>query len=368
MNVGIAGAGNIGMGYAAFLEKSGHRPTIWSPSGLRTEALVAGEPLTITGAIEGVFRPAVSASPEDLAQADVIVLALPAYGHRSVLDSLVPFLEPRHIVIISGHLSFAALYLSKKLAERQIDIPIVAWNTTVLTCKPRGPNRFNVGAIRAKVGMATVPIDYFDRALDVCVSLFGDRFNRQDDLLSIALSNINPQDHLGMALCNLSRIEKAENWGQNTMVTPAIGRLLEAMDRERVAIAKALGKSVITTFDHFKLSYNVTGDTVSEISAVLAEGGSDPLGPTDLNTRYILEDVPFGIVPTLQLAKLAGIPAPLHQSGLELISACYGRDFEAENDLLPQLGPFDRAKMAALMTQGYRRSDPSPRPTPAGRD
>lgn len=364
MDVGIAGAGNIGMGYAAFLEKSGHRATIWSPSGSRTEALRAGDPLTITGAIEGVFRPGVSTSPEDLARADVIVLALPAYGHRFVLDSLMAFLEPRHIVIISGHLSFAALYLSKKLGERHIEIPIVAWNTTVLTCKPRGPNRFNIGAIRAKVGMATVPIDFFDRAHDVCVSLFGDRFNRQDDLLSIALSNINPQDHLGMALCNLSRIEKAESWGQNTMVTPAIGRLLEAMDRERVAIAKALGKSVITTFDHFKLSYNVTGDTVSEISAALVEGGSDPLGPTDLNTRYILEDVPFGIVPTLRLAKLTGVPAPLHQSGLELISACYGRDFEAENDLLPELGPFDRGEMMALMKQGYRRSDTGSRQSP----
>ncbi len=366
MDVGIAGAGNIGMGYAAFLEKSGHRPTIWSPSGSRTKAFRAGDPLTITGALEGIFRPAVSTSPEDLAQADVLVLALPANGHRSVLDSLVPFLEPRHVVIISGHLSFAALYLSKKLAERQVDIPIVAWNATVLTCKPRGPNRFNIGAIRAKVGMATVPINCSDRALDVCVSLFGDRFNRHDDLLSIALSNINPQDHLGMAICNLSRIEKAESWGQNTMATPAIGRLLEAMDRERVAIAKALGKSVITTFDHFKLSYNVIGDTVSEISAALAKGESDPLGPTDLNTRYILEDVPFGIVPTLQLAKLAGILAPLHQSGLELISACYGRDFEAENDLLPELGPFDRAEMMVLMKQGYQRSNTGSRQSPGG--
>lgn len=140
MHVGIVGAGAIAMGYAAYLLENDHTPSIWSPSGARTAALREGKRLNVTGAIEGQFNPLVCMDAEKLAKNGVIIMALPAYGHRAVLDALVPHLEPRHCVIISGHLSFAALYLSRRLAERGIQIPIAVWNTTVLTAKaPSSP-------------------------------------------------------------------------------------------------------------------------------------------------------------------------------------------------------------------------------------
>jgi hypothetical protein len=70
------------------------------------------------GSIEREFHPQVAEGAADLAKCDVIVLALPAYGYRRVLDELVDYLEARHTVVISAHLSFAALYLAKKLSER----------------------------------------------------------------------------------------------------------------------------------------------------------------------------------------------------------------------------------------------------------
>ncbi|RUV97484.1 NAD/NADP octopine/nopaline dehydrogenase [Mesorhizobium sp. M5C.F.Ca.IN.020.14.1.1] len=353
MKVGIVGAGNIGLGYAAFLLLNGHDVSIWSPSGARTEALRNGEDLIVTGAIEGSFSPTICTSAENLAKADAIVLALPAYGHRSVLEALIPFVEERHTVIISGHLSFAALFLAKRLAARGINIPIVAWSTTVLTGKPRGPNRINVGALRSTVDMATLPASHAARALDVCVGLFGDRFAAKDDILTIALSNINPQAHLAEALLNLTRIERIESWLQNTMVTSTVGKYIEALDKERLAVANAFGKSVRTIFDHYRLSYGVTGESVAEISANQVRGGSDPAGPTGLDTRWITEDVPFGIVPTIYLAKLAGVEVPLHQSSLNIISASYGHDFAADNDLLTEIGPLEVGTMTALMASGY---------------
>jgi opine dehydrogenase len=37
----------------------------------------------------------------------------------------------------------------------------------------------------------------------------------RDDLLAIAVSNLNPQNHMGIALCNLTRMERGESWNQN---------------------------------------------------------------------------------------------------------------------------------------------------------
>ena len=353
MRVGIAGAGAIAMGYAAFLDKQGHTASVWSPSGRGTTELTKGTPLTITGAITGEFRPDVCVSAEQLAENDVVVLALPAYGHRSVLEALIPFIHENHTVIISGHLSLAALFLAKRLSERGIEIPIVAWSTTVLTSKQRGVDTFNIGTIRSKVDMATIPVRLADAGLATCTTLFGDRFNLKDDVLTIALSNLNPQNHLAVALCNLTRIERGETWGQNTNLTSAVGNLIEALDRERVAIASAFGKDVRTVFDHYRLTHNVTGESVGEAAAAVSARGNDPMGPKNLDTRYILEDVPYGLTPTLLLAELAGVDTPLHRSGVNIINACYARDLGQGNDLFSEIGPLTRENLLERVANGF---------------
>lgn len=355
MDVGIVGAGAIAMGYAAHLIVRGHSPAIWSPSGTRTQALRAGKELIVTGAIEGRFSPRVATSAEMLAQYDVIVLALPAYGHRAVIDALVPHLGTRHTVIFSGHLSFAALYLSKALAARSIAIPIAAWNTTALTAKaPGSPTDLRVGAIRKVIDLAVVPVAGADRAQTTCEEIFGDVFAIKDDILTVALSNLNPQNHLGMVLCNLTRIEQGEVWHQNSKVTPAVGSLIEGLDRERIEIAAAYGKSVRTIFDNFSASLGVAAKTVVENYRMSVGRGIDPIGPKDMGTRYILEDVPYGLVPTVILAEMAGIAAPLHRSGIDIMSACCGRDFMSVNDLLPALSITDGDELKRMAIAGFK--------------
>lgn len=80
---------------------------------------------------------------------------------------------------------------------------------------------------------------------------------------------------------------------------------------------------------------------------------SDVSGPIDINTRYILEDVPFGLVPTLLLAELACVRAPLHQAGVDILSACYGRDFAADNDLLNDMGWPDVTALRKIAVEGH---------------
>ncbi|MNL76116.1 NAD/NADP octopine/nopaline dehydrogenase, alpha-helical domain [compost metagenome] len=67
------------------------------------------------------------------------------------------------------------------------------------------------------------------------------------------------------------------------------------------------------------------------------------------------EDVPFGLVVTAQLARLAGCPAVLHESGIRIFSAMYGRDFEGENNILPELGleRLDLEGLDALCRSGF---------------
>ncbi len=60
-------------------------------------------------------------------------------------------------------------------------------------------------------------------------------------------------------------------------------------------------------------------------------------GPTTLDSRYVTEDVPPGLVPTIRPAALAGVPVPLHEERCAAdVGALHRRDFAAENDILPR--------------------------------
>jgi opine dehydrogenase len=356
MRVSILGAGAIAYGAAAYLAQAGHDPMLWSPSGKRTAALAAGKPLIATNAIDGTFTPRIGSSCADAIQnADAVMVALPGYGHKSVLAAAAAHLREGQPVIISSHASFGALYLSKLLAARGVQVPIIAWGTTLTTGRQPSPTEVNVATVRQKIDLATVPDGAIAAGHALCTTLFGDRFVQRDGLMAIALSNLNPQNHLGIALLNLTRMEQGEAWSQGQNITPTVGRLIEALDAERLAIAKIFGLSVRTVKEHFSLSFHVPMASVSEMNQEMHRQGRGGLGPATVNSRYVLEDVPFGLLPTILLGRLAGSPATLHEAGVALFSAAYGRDFAQDNDLLPELGleRLSVAQLQQLMRSGY---------------
>ncbi len=340
MRVAILGAGAIGFASAALLCARGHVPVLWSPSGRRTRVLADGVPLIASGAVEGSFRPEVAADcATALDGADCTLIAAPGYAHRAVIEAAAPHLRAHQTVVFSSHMSFSALLL-----RRLCPLPaIVVWGTTVVTGRQTGEAAVWVTNIRSRVDAAVLPDSATDPGLDLCRTLFGDRFARRDGVLAIALSNLNPQNHLAIALCNLTRMEKAEAWKQYANTTHAVGRLMEALDRERLALAAACGVAVRTLHEHFRLSFGAEGATMGDMAHDLATRGADPDGPRTLESRYVIEDVPFGLWPTSCLGRARGVALPLHDAGVQLFSALYGRDLTLDNDILPALGSLAEA-------------------------
>ena len=287
---------------------------------------------------------------------DVVILALPAYGHKAVMDSMAPHVRNAQHVIISSHASLGAIYLMQLLTRRGVTAPVTAWGTTAVTARRQSGREVRVNTVRRLIDLCTVPDGRTQEGLALCRRLFGDRFQPRDGLLAISLSNLNPQNHMGIALGNMTRMERGETWSQGQNVTPNVGRLLEALDRERLAIASALELDVRTVFEHFHLSYHVPIASISEMNQQMHARGTGGTGPATANSRYVIEDVPYGLVVTAALGELAGRPARLHDAGTRILSAMYGRDFAAENELLNALdlqrhdmGDLQRAARTGLL-------------------
>src|SRR5215212_1644060 len=149
MRVAILGAGAIAYGNAALLCRDGHDVVLWSPSGKRTATLATGAPLVASGAIAGQFHPHIAAScSEALAGAEAVVVAVPGYGHRHVLEAAAEHLRSEQVVVFSSHMSLAALYLAGLLRKRGVALPIAALGTTVTTGRQRALDAVTVGSIR----------------------------------------------------------------------------------------------------------------------------------------------------------------------------------------------------------------------------
>jgi len=347
--IAIVGAGAVARAMATLLARDGHVVGLWSPSGAGTAdwpaaSRVIGWPgsnersatLRFTGIDSGSANVAVLPNADSVAVADYVLIALPANGYATVLPEVARRLRDAQIVLFSGALSLAPLWLADLAAAHGTRPTISSFGTTIVTARTDGPG-VRIMTLRSRLDVAAIPASEGERTLMVCTDLFGDRFAVAPNALAIALSNINPVAHAAMALANLTRMERGEAWPQYHYLTPAVARLIEAMDRERRAIASAFGLHVRTIEEHFQHSFDVPLTPLADIAAELHRRRGGPPGPTSLESRFVLEDVPFGLVFYEALARLADIPVPMMSATITNLSTLCAHDFRNENPVLAAL-------------------------------
>ena len=342
MRVAIAGAGPIGRATAAYLAHHGHSAGIWSPSGQGLAALAADGKgrirLTYEGALSGSVSVERISTPRALGEYEAVLIALPGHAYPAVLPGVVDALGRDQLVIVSGALSLAPLWIRSRMASRSEPAVVVGWGTTLGTARRTPTADVMLNTIRARFDMAAVPAASGASALETCRALFGDRFTLADNVLAVSLANVNPVAHAAEVLPNLTRIDRREDWPLFECLTASAARLCSALDIERIRVAAAFGERVRSIEEHYRLSYHVEGDDIAGIAAAIHAKYPDPPGPKTLEHRYVLEDVPFGLVYIEALARCAAIEVPHISSSITLLSSASGRDFRAANPLLADLG------------------------------
>lgn len=357
MKVAILGAGGVGLGMAALMSSKNIDVRLWAPSPTGVQTLLDGKPIVSTGVLEGEFRASVHLDMDKaIEDADAVIVAVPGNGHKTVIDLLAPHVRADQLIAISSHMSLSALYLSRQLSHRGAGSPISAWATTAIAGRRTNPGEVHIASMRKHVIASTVRAEDNEGAARMLTRMFGDVFEPASDVMAATLTNVNPATHLAVALCNLTRMEYGEEWGSYRGISSAVGRLIESLDGERLNLASRFGLSVLTTQEHLHESFELPLGSVAEMAAEqdIRRNGA-PLGPATLEHRYVTEDVPFGIVPLVKFGRIAGVAMPLHEAGLALIDALYGRSFVAENDILPHLDidHLSRDELLALCRKGY---------------
>jgi opine dehydrogenase len=163
------------------------------------------------------------------------------------------------------------------------------------------------------------------------------------NILYTRFTNANAMLHVANCVANAGRIESGESYKFYAEgVTPAVARLYEAINGERVAVGAALGASVPTLADWFDRVYGVREATLVETCQRLPYNSDGPYQPTgkpkSLNHKFITEDVPTGLVPMSALGTAAGVRTPAIDALVEVVQNMTGKDFAAEGRTLERLG------------------------------
>ncbi|HVV93860.1 MAG TPA: NAD/NADP octopine/nopaline dehydrogenase family protein, partial [Hyphomicrobiales bacterium] len=220
--------------------------------------------------------------------------------------------------------------------------------------RKRGAAEVAVSARAARLPTGVFPARETSRALDVVGQAFPGVILPVEDALSAALMNAGPIIHPPLILMNAGPIEHFERWDIHHEGTqPAIRRVHDALDGERVAIRAALGYGP----PHFPLAdhYNSAGWMYGERAHDKLVGSGDWHERLDLERhRYLSEDVALGLAFLVSVGEWAGMPCPVAAGLLAIAGAATGNDFRQTGRTLGSLGlaGLTPSAMHALLREG----------------
>jgi opine dehydrogenase len=142
-------------------------------------------------------------------------------------------------------------------------------------------------------------------------------------------------------------------------ITPAIGKWIDAVDGERLAIVRALGLAPLRFVDIFYQAGLTTLTGRDSGSAYQAIHESEPnrtiKSPASLDHRYIREDIGYGLVPMAEIGRLLGIKTPVMDGLIQLASTALGVDFRDQGLTLARMGLADVSaeRLGTILHDGF---------------
>lgn len=356
----ILGAGNGAHAFAAHLGMLGIEVNIYNKFPEELTAIRERGAVEAEGVLEGVgpVNKVTTDMAEAVAGAQVIFVVVPAFAHRFMAEALAPHLEDGQVVTIHPGRTGGALEFAQVLARSGLKakVKIAEAQTLLYACRISGPARVSIKGLKKGVPVAAFPASDTPAVLERLKPVLP-QFTAAANVLETSLDNIGAVFHPTTVLLNTGRVESGVPFkfyvdGMTETVTKA----LEKIDRERVAVARALGIEMETAAQWLRRVYGSEGETLYELLHS-TKAYQEIAAPTTMQVRYVLEDIPTGLVPIASLGAALGVPTPACRAMVDLACVLYERDFWAEGRTVENLGlaGLDREGLLHFVTTGERQ-------------
>ncbi len=337
-SIAVIGAGNGGHAMAAHLSLKGLPVRFYEMPRFADNIRPAQERggIDLTGVVgEGFARlelitTDIAAAIKDASHIFVVTQAL---AHEAVAELCAPHVEENQTMILFPG-SGGALQVVKTFKDRGVTHKVYIAEAVTLpyACRLKGPAWVNVhygsGVREVIAAFPGVDVDEVIKAAQPAYPMLVPATH----VLETALYNGNVLLHPVGVIFNLGRIEysQGEFWMYKEGFTPSVLKIMEALDREKMALLHALKVEPMTFEAYYEWRYekNPWADFAPTSSK----------GPASAQTRYISEDIPIGMVLWASLGELLNIPTPTARSLIHISSVIHDTDYWQGGRTLEKLG------------------------------
>ena len=363
--VAIVGAGIGGIYLAAHLGQRSATLRLADRDEGRLAEIRARGGLDVETAVKTGFS-AIERVTTDLGEAadgaEVIAVCTGGTFQEGVAHGLAPLLrDGQTILLIQGNTGGALTFrraLDAAACRAQVDIAEI--DNYPYSCWRDSPTRIRPIVAKRGLQIAAFPGNRGDAVFAKLGPLFPGSVLRPT-IAWTGFMNANAMLHVANCVANAGKIDRGERYKFYAEgVTPAVGRLYQAINAERIAVAAALGAEVPTLEDWLAQTYGVRGVDLPETCRLLTTNSDGPYQatgtPSDWSHKYIAEDVPVGLMPMSALGAAAAVPTPAIDAVIRLACIMAGNEFAGEARTLDRLGLADMeaTQIRAVAEHGFR--------------
>ena len=361
-SIAVIGAGHGGCAAAADLTQRGFEVRLYGRSPSTIEPIQQAGGIQLSGSLGEAFVPlplVTNSAAEAMDGADLVILMGPTHAHDGMAETVAPHLRPDQLMLAApGH----TLLLIPQVLRRhgKAAVPFCDTATLPYIARKSGPAAVRVTQAAKRLPFAAFP-GHRTAELAARLAAVVPAIAPHRHLLETVFPYTNAIHHPPATLMNAGRIEATGGDYHHYYdgISPAVGRVIDALDVERRAIGAAFGVEVLPFVEHFhRIGYTTAAARDSGL-AYQAFHQSEPdrwiRAPTSLDHRFLEEDIPFGLVLLSGLAGLAGVATPGIDHLIHLACLATGHDYRARGLTLERVGlaGLDAAGAVRLLEQGY---------------
>lgn len=320
MNISIIGAGNGGQAMAGHFSLLGHNIKLYNRTISKIKEIVKSKEINLNDKITGTAT--ISCVTDDLktaiSGAAVIMVTTTADAHKTIAIDIAPYIEDNQIIVLNPGRTLGALEFSLELKKRTTKRFLIAEaQSLIYACRADKPGNVRVIGVKSKVFLSAFPSIDTDYVLDTINKIYP-CFVKAENILFTSLENIGAILHPSVILFNAAAIERGNMFYFYNDMTHSVAHFIEELDKERLEIGKAFNIELLSVSEWVSYAYkNIEGRTFLE------KIRNNPayykiLAPTNLKNRMLLEDIPTGILPMIELGRIVGINTPLMQSVFQI--------------------------------------------------
>ena len=243
--VAIIGAGIGGLYLVAELGIAGFKLRLHDIDDSKLSEIRARGGVDVEG--EGGGFAAVERATSDLAStvdgADVIIIVTGGSAQAVVAQSLAPLLKNGQVILLIQGNTGGSLMVRRALDEAgcRAKVDVAEMDNYPYSCRRLSPTRIRPIVRKRWLQVATFPGNRIGAVSPRLSPLFPEAV-AAPNVLYTGFTNANAMLHVANCVANAGRIESGDSYKFYAEgVTPAVARLYEAINAERVAVAAALG-------------------------------------------------------------------------------------------------------------------------------